>query len=310
MTRHSPSIAVLIPLYNHARYIGDTLASVLAQTQPADEIILIDDGSQDGGLDLAERILADLPYARCFRQPNAGAHVTLNRAVEASRSDYLAVLNSDDLFSRGKLARCRSLLSEAPETQLLCGRIGLIDGNGAPLRQGPAVDWLMRAEAFHRETGLTQLALLHENFVATTSNMVFSRQLWRDAGGFAHLRYCHDLDFLMTAFGLGQVRIDSELQHISYRVHAANTIGEDISRVRVEIAAVMAACLVGVGANRLLEGPATQARLTAFQRVLATKGMTGLVSYLAALVGDFPNRHAFYTSLADTSLRDLLRSFV
>jgi glycosyltransferase involved in cell wall biosynthesis len=304
-----PGIAVVIPLYNHFRYIGAALDSVLAQTSDADEIVLIDDGSTDGGIAVAERMLRDLPTAKVFRQPNRGAHVTINRLVEATRSEYVAVLNSDDLFDPGKLARCRQLLASDPGIGLLCGGIGLIDDTGRRVRTGPAVDWLRRATAFRQRTGLQLLSLLNENFVCTTSNMVFSRALWRDCGGFANLRTCHDLDFLAAAPTHGVVHIDDR-EHILYRVHAANTITRDIADARIEIAAVIAVALSEAGASRLLEGAATRDRLAAFMRMLDGKAMTGLVCYLMALSRDFPDRFAFYDHLATADTRDLLRDFV
>jgi glycosyltransferase involved in cell wall biosynthesis len=307
MTR--PGIAVVIPLYNHFRYIGAALDSVLAQTSDADEIVLIDDGSTDGGIAVAERMLRDVPTAKVFRQPNRGAHVTINRLVEATRSDYVAILNSDDLFDSGKLARCRQLLAANPGIDLLCGSVGLMDEAGRRVRSGPAVDWLRRATAFRERTSLRLLSLLNENFVGTTSNMVFARGLWRDCGGFANLRTCHDLDFLIAASARGAVHIDDR-EHILYRVHAANTITRDLADTRIEIAAVIAVALSEVGASRLLEGAATHDRLAAFMRMLDGKAMSGLVCYLMALLRDFPDRFAFYDHLAKADARSVLRDFV
>lgn len=304
------SIAVVIPLYNHARYIGLAIESVLLQTSPADEIVVIDDGSGDAGLMVAETALSGVVRARCYRQPNVGAHTTINRLIEATQSDFIAILNSDDRFVFDKLERCRKLLTNQPDIGLLCGRIGPIDETCKPILHGATVDWLKRAEIFYTETGLAQISLLNENFVCTTSNMVFSRKMWQACGGFANLRYCHDLDFLMTAFVHGRVHIDNVAEHILYRVHGTNTIGEDIGRIRVEIAAVIAAAFMGSGGRRLLEGHPSLKGLQGFMQVLENKAMTGLICYLMTLSQDFPDRFAFYDYVATPALSDMLRSFV
>ncbi|MBS0251468.1 MAG: glycosyltransferase family 2 protein, partial [Proteobacteria bacterium] len=122
-----PSISVLIPLYNHARYIGETLQSVLKQTSPVDEIIVLDDGSKDNSAAVAQAALQGHANARVIRQTNRGAHNTINRLVEESRGDYLAVLNSDDAFMPTKIERCRNLLSRTPNVELLAGKVRLMD---------------------------------------------------------------------------------------------------------------------------------------------------------------------------------------
>ncbi|MBJ7445726.1 MAG: glycosyltransferase family 2 protein, partial [Sphingobium sp.] len=68
------SLSVIIPLYNHEKYIGETLSSVLNQNVKPDEIIVLDDGSSDDGWRIAQQMLADFPGGRVERQANQGAH--------------------------------------------------------------------------------------------------------------------------------------------------------------------------------------------------------------------------------------------
>src|SRR5690349_5705706 len=95
LERHmAPTISVVIITYNYGRFIAGALDSVLAQTRPADEIIVVDDGSTD---DTAARVAA---YAdrgvRYLYQPNAGMSAARNRGIRASRGDLIAFLDSDD----------------------------------------------------------------------------------------------------------------------------------------------------------------------------------------------------------------------
>lgn len=302
--RHSPAavhlaprtgdapISVVVPLYQHARYVTAALRSVLGQRAAPSEILVIDDGSHDDGASVAERALRGVRPARVLRQANRGAAATINAAVELAASDWIAVLNSDDLFLPDKLARCQHLIALEPAAELIAGGIRLIDATGEPLASGVAADWLTRARDFALRVAHPPLALLNENFVATTSNMVFTRALWQRLGGFAPLRYCHDLDFLLRAFAHGRVAIDAAEPHVLYRVHAANTIGEDIRAVRVELAAVIAEAMRALGPRLLPENES--AGFAAFCEFLRNKAVSDLVLYFATLRGRFADAHAFY----------------
>lgn len=304
-----PAISVVVPLYNHAQYIESALDSVLSQTSPADEIVLIDDGSSDNGFELAQRKLAGLPHVKTFRQENAGAHATINRAIGISRGDYIAVLNSDDVFAPTKLERCRAVIRERPGVGLVAGNPGIMDGQGVRLNSGFAIDWMRRARHFLEQTKLPQLALLNENFVATTSNMVFTRGLWEEAGGFQPLRYCHDLDFLMFACAHSAVFLDLEHEHIVYRVHDNNTIWEDHDKVRVELAAVIAQALSASG-PRFFSADLGEQDLAAYLLFLRNRRLTEMLSFFQTVRPAFPSRTAFYAYAADPRHASAFRAAV
>ncbi|BFG74346.1 hypothetical protein PTKU46_23790 [Paraburkholderia terrae] len=305
----TPTVSVVVPLYNHARYIEAALDSVLTQTSPADEIVLIDDGSSDSGFEIAQKILSKIPRAKAYRQENAGAHNTLNRAIGISRGEYVAVLNSDDVFAPTKLEHCRAILQECPGIGLIAGVPGIMDDNSVRQTEGVTVEWLARAARFVDETKLPQLALLNENFVATTSNMVFARDLWNLAGGFQPLRYCHDLDFLMFAFAHSSVFLDREHEHIVYRVHESNTIKEDLSKVRVEIAAVIAQALFASG-PRLFSAGLGEKDLTAFREFLRNKQLTEMLCFFQTVLPTFATRAAFYEYAASARNANAFRAAV
>ena len=229
--------------------------------------------------------------ARVLRQANRGAAETINEAVRLATSDWIAVLNSDDLFLPDKLAHCQRIIAERPDAQMIAGGIALIDANGVTLTSGIAADWLHRAHDFAARAAHPPLALLNENFVATTSNMVFTRALWQRLGGFAALRYCHDLDFLLRGLAAAPVVIADAAQ-VQYRVHARNTIGEDVRGVRVELAAVIAEALHTLGPRLLPLGG--DDGFAHFSEFLRNKALSDLVLYFAALRGRFADAHAFY----------------
>jgi len=106
------SIAVVIPAHNRAHTLPRALDSVLTQTRPADEIILVDDGSTDG---TAALLRAHYPSVRYLRQAQQGVSAARNRGIRAATSDWIALLDSDDAWLEHKLERqCRSLQADHP----------------------------------------------------------------------------------------------------------------------------------------------------------------------------------------------------
>lgn len=97
-----PLITCIIPAWNAERYLGEALESVLAQTCPAGEIIVVDDGSTDGTARVAESFGEPV---RCVRQQNAGAPAARNRGVREARGELIAFTDADDLWHPEKLAR-------------------------------------------------------------------------------------------------------------------------------------------------------------------------------------------------------------
>ncbi|WNC45866.1 glycosyltransferase family 2 protein [Thermosynechococcus sp. GLH187] len=112
------SISVVIPLYNKAPHIDKALDSVLAQTSPPDEIIVVDDGSTDGGAELV------VPYiekhgVRLIRQANAGVSAARNCGVSESNAEYIAFLDADDFWLDKHLEMLRKLIESFPDASLL-----------------------------------------------------------------------------------------------------------------------------------------------------------------------------------------------
>lgn len=93
-------ISAIIPAYNSGRTIARALQSVLAQTRPADEIIVVDDGSADNTADVVRRFGE---HVRLIQQPNSGVSVARNTGIQASLGDWIAFLDADDEWLPAKL---------------------------------------------------------------------------------------------------------------------------------------------------------------------------------------------------------------
>lgn len=120
-------VSVVIPCFNAARYLPEAIESVLAQTHPGREIILVDDGSTDGTPEVARRFGDRLTY---HRQENRGAAAARNRGMEMARGDLIAFLDADDVWFPRKLELQLLLLSRRPALGAVYSDCYSIDGEG------------------------------------------------------------------------------------------------------------------------------------------------------------------------------------
>lgn len=105
----SPLVSVLVPCYNAAPWLEETLRSALAQTHPNIEIILVDDGSTDGSADIASGIVSE--KIKIIRQANSGQSAALNLALRNARGEFIQYLDADDVLAPDKIERQLALLS-------------------------------------------------------------------------------------------------------------------------------------------------------------------------------------------------------
>jgi glycosyltransferase involved in cell wall biosynthesis len=243
-------IAVVIPLYNHAAYIGDAIRSILAQTRAVDKIVIVDDGSTDDSAEIV-RAFAE-PRIELYRQPNAGAHAALNRGIEkAVGCDYVAILNSDDVFARERISKCAAFLDEMPSIDVVATRLRLIDSTGTEIAfSDPRAKWFAAAWSVRG----SQLDLVEQlgvaNFISSTSNLTGRRAYFLDHP-FRHYRYAHDYFFVLHCALRNRLAVlDDEL--FSYRVHSQNTISvtpeklvRELLEMNVDLLAVLAPELAG-----------------------------------------------------------------
>ncbi|MGQ9368524.1 glycosyltransferase family 2 protein [Azospirillum sp. ST 5-10] len=237
--------SVVIPVYNHRPYVLDGLVSAL-RSRLVSEVLVVDDGSRDGSAAFLERIAA--PHGARVRDltppggGNAGAHARLNQLVAAAAQPWIAVLNSDDAFLPDRFATAAMRVRRSA-VDFVSGHILIMDEEGRPLgrKRGPL------DPEYPFPPGLDVARLLAagdllpllacQNFLATTSNMMFTKALWERVGGFADHRYVHDWDFALRAVALGTPAY-VPLYLTRYRVHRANTISESTERVDRETTAV------------------------------------------------------------------------
>ena len=224
--------SVLMPVYNHARFVRQAVTSAL-RSALVSEIVLVDDGSTD----ISAAIVADLAsrYPDRVRnltkegEGNRGAHIRLNQLVEAAKHEVVAVLNSDDVFVEG---RFEAIVEHGsfPESDFAFGNLLLINAGGrlvgakrGPFDTGTPFPPEFDVAKMVKSGNLVDL-LAHQNYLGTTSNMVFTKELHGRIGGFRDFRYVHDWDFALRAMALGRCTYVRRFL-TAYRMHETNTIG-------------------------------------------------------------------------------------
>lgn len=132
-------VSVIMPAYNVAPYVGAAVDSVLAQTTPDWELLVTDDGSTDGTAAIVREYAARDPRIRLLQQRNGGLSSARNCALRAARGEFLAILDSDDLWEPGFLEAQLDILAGDPSVDIVTGNAFELGGrrHGAPARPWP-----------------------------------------------------------------------------------------------------------------------------------------------------------------------------
>jgi glycosyltransferase involved in cell wall biosynthesis len=127
-------VSILIPVYNNRRYVGAAIDSALAQTYEPLEVVVIDDGSSDGSLEVAQSYAQRDPRVRVIAHSrNQGLPATRNEAVERARGEIIANLDSDDTAMPNRVVRQLAYLQTHPDCIVLGGQALYIDEDGDPV---------------------------------------------------------------------------------------------------------------------------------------------------------------------------------
>ncbi|MEK6280893.1 MAG: glycosyltransferase [Acidobacteriota bacterium] len=238
-------VSIIIPSYNHARFIKTTIDSVLTQSYDRIELIVIDDGSTDDSVKYLREITD--PRYSFYCQENQGAHVAINRGLGLASGEYLAILNSDDAFHPDRIKELMAEFRDDPEVELLSTWIEVVDTNGQQLaiKEGwhNLEPWpIAHPELSFQQTDDFGLNLLRGNFVASTSNILMRRSFYNKIGGMRNLHFAHDWDFLMRAAAGGKCKLVPK-PLLKYRVHESNTTNSNRAWMLFDICWVLAANL-------------------------------------------------------------------
>jgi len=222
-----PLVSVIIPAYNHEKFICAAVDSVLQQSVDDFELIVIDDGSTDK----TGEMVKDYSDTRLnyYYQENRDAYNTINRGLSLAHGKYIAILNSDDIFTTDRLER---LIDYQKETGAQCIITDVIpisaEGDEFTDPEFGWNIWHQKNRNFYFECGDIYTAFLKGNFMVTTSNLFMTREAMEKTGNFCSLRYLHDYDYIFRLMLScpGKVHYLAQEKLLYYRIHPGNTLGE------------------------------------------------------------------------------------
>lgn len=214
-----PRISIVMPSYNHERYVVGAIRSILDQSFSDFELIIVDDGSKDGSVALIESI--DDPRIRFFRfERNQGAYTAVNFAMAKTTGDYVCHLNSDDLYLPGKLAMQLDYMDRHADVGALFTACEIIDDDGQLRPDDPMAKTFAVVNHPDRHAWLRYLFFTNSLCHPT----VMMRRSVLEKSGFYDERYRQmaDLDLWVRMAQHGDVRV-LETPTVQFRIHAYNT---------------------------------------------------------------------------------------
>ena len=260
-----PSISVVIPAYNAARFLRSTLESILGQSYPVSECIVVDDGSVDSTADIVGEFEARVTL---LSQTNQGVAAARNRGVLEAKSELIAFCDADDVWRQDKLELQVQALAENPEASAaFCGLV-IVDAEFEPLDEPPTPDFasLDLASLVHHRAGevptaspstllarrdtLITVGLYDGTFsdAADWDLMVRLRKVGPFVGTTERATFYRDHDGAMTR----QVRLRAAdnrrlFEKFAQDAEIIRSMGEDFYRARAWNAIVSAASLIKGG---------------------------------------------------------------
>lgn len=212
-----PLVSVIIPLYEHERWITECIESIIRSSYPRLELLVLDDGSSDNSFSIATALVKENRnrFERVWidTQRNMGITRTLNKLVSNSSGKYIYSLASDDEVTPGGIEKCVTFCeANNVEDALVITNVEMIDENGNPCRDTKmdgylrgAPDWIARCDL-----------ILH--WGAPYQHQFYSRRAYESVGGYDESFHYEDLYFALRFCGRGKVHfIFDKIKR--YRLH-------------------------------------------------------------------------------------------
>jgi glycosyltransferase involved in cell wall biosynthesis len=241
----SNSVSVIIPAYDAAQYLAAAIDRVLAQTLPAAQVIVVDDGSKDATPQIAENY-GDAVLL--IRQPNAGVSAARNRGAAEANTDWLLFVDADDLLRPNAVER---LVRRATE-----GNYGVVYGQSEYFTESTGARRLHGKSVAEGRMPAAALANFWKSVIATPGAAIVRADLFASAGGFrSEFNTAADRDFWLRTGMLAEFGyVDGAV--IEKREHDANMSG-DRSRARRQGAEVQFSFLQWCDERNLSRPPIT-----------------------------------------------------
>ena len=159
-----PLVTIIIPSYNHSKWIGDSIESVLHQTYKNIELIIVDDGSSDNSKEVINRYISDSRVKTIYKQKNKGAGHSVNLALDIAVGKYISILPSDDWYLPEKTKLQVEHFEQLPDS------VGVVYGRGLRYFEDTCKTEPMQLP-MHRGNVLLEI-ISKGNFVYPASHMI------------------------------------------------------------------------------------------------------------------------------------------
>ena len=205
-TTSAPLVSVIIPCYNHARYLPKAVESVFSQNFPGTEVVVVDDGSKDDTREVCTR----LEGVRYIYQENAGLSAARNRGIRESKGDLLIFLDADDWLYPDSISINSKYLLEDPELAFVSGAHNKVND------EGDVIDHeLISVEKDY------YLTFLQMNYIGMHATVMYRRWVFERVQFDTTLRACEDYDVYLKVSRKYPVKHHSSII-AAYRWHTEN----------------------------------------------------------------------------------------
>jgi glycosyltransferase involved in cell wall biosynthesis len=212
------TVSVVITTYNHAAFLDDAIRSVVYQSAPANEIIVVDDGSTDH----PDIVVSRYCRVRLIHQPNQGLSAARNTGLEAAVGDRIIFLDADDRLCQGAIETGLECFARHSEAGFVYGGFQLIDAGGG-----------VTGDPVCRDIGPdSHVAFLGGNQVGMHGTVMYDRRRLLSAGGFdVTLRRCEDYDVYLR---MSRNHPVANHRHVvaEYRRHGTNMSSNSLEMLR------------------------------------------------------------------------------
>lgn len=210
MSKKPPLVSVIVPCYNHEKYVEETIESIVNQTYKNIELIVIDDGSKDASPQIIHKLSKKYNF-KFIHRPNRGLSATLNECIELSKGKYVSVCASDDKLKLDKVEKQVKFMENNLHYGMCYGKVILFEDNGneTPL------------EIKHSRGGWIFDDLIVNQFhIPAVSNMI-RKSVFQDVGVFDENLWVEDWDMWLRIANKYQIGyLDEYLAY--YRQHETN----------------------------------------------------------------------------------------
>ncbi|RXT33623.1 glycosyltransferase [Bradyrhizobium betae] len=291
--RSIASVSVVIPAKNVAAYIGETIASALAQDEVT-EVIVVDDGSTDDTIAIV-RAVAD-PRLHLMTNDSAGVSAARNLGARHASGDWLLFLDADDCLRSGAVAALLAAARRAPRAVLVYGDYNTIDSQGRQIGRRELL------KGRRKPSGDVLARLAGGNFIVNGGIAITRAEAFRAVGGFdVGLRYCEDWHCWCRLAAIGEFAFAPKLL-LDYRLHTANTMNAALRTPQDFFPAIARIFDDGLILSRLPEGSAAGLRQAAEIHLVTYSAMQ------AVRFGRYREAFAYLGMVGRRSLKSLPRS--